>query len=75
MDPWEYKVDLVENTGAESKLRHILNARGAQGWELVSLAPRVKPVLGQLQGGDLLVVFKRPGLGKFDADIADPPAY
>ncbi len=72
---WEYKVELVGNTGADQTLRHVLNARGAQGWELVSLAPRVKPVIGQLQGGDLLAVFKRPGVGAFDPDIADPPAY
>jgi len=72
---WEYKVELILHAGAEKTLRHVLNARGAQGWELVSLAPRVKPVIGQLQGGDMLAVFKRPGTGAFDPDIADPPAY
>ena len=61
---WEYKVELVVNTGAEQTLHHVLNARGAEGWELVSLAPRVKPVIGQLQGGDLLAIFKRPGAGR-----------
>jgi hypothetical protein len=75
MEPREYKVELIDNTGAEKRLRHILNARGAEGWELVSLAPRVKSAVGSLTGGDLFAVFKRSGLGAFDAEIADPPAY
>jgi hypothetical protein len=72
---WEYKVDLISNTGAEQRLRHVLNARGADGWELVSLAPRVKSAVGNITGGDLFAVFKRPGVGKFDPDVVDTPAY
>jgi hypothetical protein len=75
MDTWEYKVELVDNTGAEKRLRNVLNARGAEGWELVSLAPRVKSAIGSVTGGDLFAVFKRPGVGTFDPEIADPPAY
>jgi hypothetical protein len=73
MEQWEYAVDLIQNRGAEVTLRHFLNWRGSEGWELVSLAPRVKPFMGEVQGGDLIAVFKRPGLGKFDAKVVEPP--
>lgn len=70
---WEYVVEIVDNSGAGGTLRNLLNWRGSEGWELVSLAPRVKPFMGQLQGGDMFAVFKRPGVGKFDPGMAEPP--
>jgi hypothetical protein len=75
VDQWEYKVEVIDNTGAERRLASVLNLRGSEGWELVSLAPRVKSAIGNLTGGDLFAVFKRPGVGKFDRDLAEPPAY
>jgi hypothetical protein len=75
VDAWEYRVDVIDNTEITARLRHVLKHRGSQGWELVSLAPRVKPFLGQQQGGDMIAVFKRPGLGSFDLGVAEPPAY
>jgi hypothetical protein len=52
-----------------------LNWRGSQGWELVSFAPRVKSVISGSQGGDMVEVFKGPGLGSFDEKVAIPPDY
>ena len=73
---WEYLVQLVDNTDMNSgRLQHVLNWRSSQGWELVSLAPRVKPVMGQLQGGDVMAVFKRAGVGSFDPNMVEPPAF
>jgi hypothetical protein len=74
MDQWEYKVDLIENTGADVKLHHVLNCRGSEGWELVSLAPRVKSVIGSSQGGDMIAVFKRRGVGSWDPKQVEVPA-
>jgi hypothetical protein len=54
---WEYKVELVDP--------YLLDWRASQGWELVSLAPRVKPVIGGMRGGDVVAVLKRPRLGPF----------
>jgi hypothetical protein len=73
MDQWEYKVELIENTGADVKLHHVLNRRGSEGWELVSLAPRVKSAMGGIQGGDMIAVFKRQGVGTWDPKQVEPP--
>ena len=70
---WEYANDIVENEAVPKRLHHVLNWRGSQGWELVSLTPRVKSFMGSSQGGDVVAVFKRPGLGPFDASLAEPP--
>jgi hypothetical protein len=75
VETWEYLTELVDNAVVVTRLRHLLNLRGSEGWELVSFSARVKPVMGGTQGGDLVAVFKRPGLGPFDRDIAEPPAY
>ncbi len=75
VEQWEYAFNVVSNQDVEQTLRHVLNWRGSQGWELVSLSPRVKPVIGGLQGGDMIAVFKRRGLGSFNHDLAEPPAY
>lgn len=71
-EPWEYATDVVGNAEMP-RLRHVLNWRGSEGWELVSLAPRVKPVIGAMQGGDFVLVFKRHGLGSFDLAVVHPP--
>jgi hypothetical protein len=69
--PWEYLTELVHNVGAPKRLQHLLNWRGSDGWELVALTPRVKAefMMNNL-GGDMLAIFKRPGLGKFDKSAA-----
>jgi hypothetical protein len=72
---WQYVYDIIENSELNKRLPHVLNWRGSEGWELVSLGPRMDAVLGGAQGGDLIAAFKRPGVGAFDPSLADLPAY
>lgn len=73
-EQWEYHVETIHNTQF-GDLPHTLNYRGADGWELVSMVSRIKPALGELTGGDVTAVFKRPGRGSWDpARIYDPSA-
>jgi hypothetical protein len=74
-DTWEYVCEIIDNAEAATCLPHLLNWRGSEGWELVSLAPRVKPVLGGTQGGDMVAAFKRPGTGALDPNTAQLSAY
>lgn len=70
---WRYTYSIIENSELAKRLRHVLNWRGSEGWELVNLSPMVKPFLGESQGGSVIVTFRKPGLGEFDPNIADPP--
>lgn len=64
--PWRYHAIIIPNTSSPGAIASQFNSLGADGWELVSFAPRVKSVVGGLSGGDLIAVFKQPGLGAFD---------
>lgn len=64
-DPWEYLVHTIKMAEVAT-LSNELNRLGAEGWELVSMAPTTKTLV--VTGNDLVAVFKRPGRGAFVED-------
>lgn len=67
---WEYRVETVKNPEVGS-LQDRLNRLGAEGWELVSSTSTVKTWVN-LSGNDLVLTFKRQGVGEYTAE--DPAA-
>jgi Domain of unknown function (DUF4177) len=71
-DPWEYRVEPVKHLDP-SRLQHILNWLGSEGWELVGLTHRVKGVsITAGRDWDTLAILKRPGRGAFDSKVTTP---
>lgn len=61
---WQYRVETLKNT-AVSSLQDRLNRLGAKGWELVSMTSTIKTIVN-VTGNDLVLTFKRPGLGEWE---------
>lgn len=59
---WEYRVETFLNMEG-ARMRNDLNRIGADGWELVGMSTTVKKIAAL--GNEMVLVFKRPGLGEF----------
>jgi hypothetical protein len=77
--PWEYRVEIAKNPEVTAgrhpgrSLEERLNRLGAAGWELVAVTTTVKAV--SVAGNDLVLVFKRPGVGEFERRPEDDPKW
>jgi hypothetical protein len=69
---WEYRVETIKNPDVGS-LQDRLNKLGADGWELVAVTSTVKTMVN-LTGNDLVLTFKRPGVGEWSVATSDGSA-
>jgi hypothetical protein len=66
-------VETVKNPAVPS-IQDDINRLGAEGWELVSTVTTVKSWVN-MTGNDLVLIFKRPGVGPYTERPEDEPGY